>query len=96
MRRRPWQIEPATRDSGVTIVLREPNGPLERFTPKCPACRLRGLPGFMKARVGATTMQIDDAPANISWPLVCGFCGYADDFGFTANPLPALLPPVRR
>lgn len=56
----------------------------------CPACRLRRKPGFMLARVGALKVPIEDAPTQISWPLVCSFCGYEDEFGLVANPLPVV------
>jgi hypothetical protein len=45
----------------------------------------------MYAIVGAQKMPIADAPREISWPLICTFCGYQDEFGFAANPLPAAI-----
>lgn len=78
-----------------TIVhLREPEGPPLPSAMKCPACRLARHPGFMLARVGALKMPIEDAPAQISWPLACSFCGYEDEFGLVANPLPAPATPT--
>lgn len=60
-------------------------------TPHCPSCRRRRLPGFMVAIVGAQRMPIEDAPEHISWPLICSYCGYQDEFAFVANPVPVPL-----
>lgn len=54
----------------------------------CPACRLRKRAGFMYAIVGAEKMPVEDAPTEISWPLICMTCGYQDETGYVANPLP--------
>lgn len=57
----------------------------------CPACRVSpGRVGFLFAIVGAEMMPLDEAPANISWPLKCRSCGYQDPFGYVANPVPAI------
>ena len=45
----------------------------------CPACRLRGLAGFLYAVVGANKVPPEEAPGGHHWPRICMSCGYQDD-----------------
>lgn len=56
----------------------------------CPACRTRKQAGFLYAIVGAQIINPSDAPPLISWPRICKACGYQDELGPPANPMPAI------
>lgn len=44
----------------------------------CPACRIAGRAGALRAIVGAQSLAPEDAPPGV-WPLKCNVCGCEDD-----------------
>lgn len=75
---------------GEIVHLQPPPANYQPTARCCPRCRLARRAGFMAARVGALIVPLDEAQPHISWPLVCLTCGYEDEFGLVANPVPAL------